>query len=116
MWPEASSCRSIGCLRRSRCPGGVVLFAAVFANPVNLEGVAGGEVLVFVSDLLLEASDFLRKEFHRTAALGADHVVMAAPIVLVLVAGNAVVKGHLAGKAAFGQQFESAVDGGVTDA
>jgi hypothetical protein len=54
--------------------------------------VAGGEVVVFVADLLFEATDFLGKEFHRAAALGADHVVMAAAIVLVLVAGDAVVR------------------------
>ena len=48
--------------------------------------------------------------------LGADHVVMAAAVVLVLVAGDAVVKGDFAGQAALGQQLQRAVDGGVADA
>ena len=41
---------------------------------------------------------------------------MAAAIVLVLVAGDAIVEGDFAGQAAFGQQFQRAVDGGVADA
>ena len=41
---------------------------------------------------------------------------MAAPVVLVLVAGDAVVEGDFAGQAALRQQFQRAVDGGVSDA
>ncbi len=41
---------------------------------------------------------------------------MAAPVVLVLVAGNAVVEGDLAGQAAVGKELEGAVDGGEADA
>ena len=70
----------------------------------------------FAADLLLELADFLRKELHRTAAVRTDHVVMAAAIVLMLVAGNPVVKGHLAGQSALGQQLQRPVDGGVSDA
>jgi hypothetical protein len=93
----------------------VVLFAAVFANSINLEGVASGEVAVFAAYFLLEAADILREKFDRTAAVGADHVVMAATVVLVLVAGNTVVEGDLAGQAALRQQFQRAVDGGISD-
>ena len=100
----------------SQWPVGVVLLAAVFADSIDLKGVPGSEVVIFAADLLLEAPYFLRKEFNRTAAAGADHVVMAAAIVLVLVAGNAVVEGDFAGQAAFGQQLQGAVDGGVADA
>ena len=81
----------------------MVLLAAVFADTVNLEGVTRGQVAVFAADFLLQVIDFLRKEFYRTAAPGADHVVVAAAIVLVLVAGDAVVKGNFAGEAAFRQ-------------
>ena len=42
-------------------------------------------------------------------------MVMAAPVVLVLVTGNAVVKSHLAGQSAFRQQFERAVNRGIPD-
>jgi hypothetical protein len=94
----------------------VVLLAAVFANSINLKGVASGDVVVFVSDFLFELADLLGKKFDRTATAGANHVVMAAPVVLVLVAGNAVVERNFTGQAALGQHFQSAVDGGVADA
>ena len=41
---------------------------------------------------------------------------MAAPVVLVFVPSDAVVESDLAGQAALRQQFQRAVDGGVTDA
>ena len=94
----------------------MVLFAAVFADTVDLEGVAGGEVVVFAADFLLQLADLLGEKFDRTAAFGADHVVMAAAVVLVLVAGDAVVEGDFAGQAALRQQFERAIHGGVADA
>src|SRR5271166_4793046 len=92
------------------------LLAAVFANTINLEGMTGRRVIVSAADFLLQLVHFAGKELHRTAAFGADHVVMAAPVVLMLVAGDAVVKGNFAGQSALGQQFERAVDSGVADA
>ncbi len=86
-----------------------VFLAALLADSINLECVTGGCVVVFVADLLLQFADFLRKKFHRTAALRAHHVVMAAPVVLMLVAGDAVVKGHFAGQPALGQQFQCSI-------
>ena len=94
----------------------MVLFAAVFADSVNLKGVAGREVVVLAADFLLELADFLGKEFDGAATVGADHVVMAAAVVLVLVAGDAVMEGDFAGQAALRQQLQRAVDGGVADA
>ena len=41
--------------------------------------------------------------------------MMAAPVVLVLVAGNAIVERNLAGKSAVRQEFESSVDGRESD-
>jgi len=43
-------------------------------------------------------------------------VVMAASVVLVLVAGDVVVKGYFAGEAAFGEEFECAIDRREADA
>src|SRR5579863_7084924 len=43
-------------------------------------------------------------------------MVMAAAVVLMLVASDAIVEGDFAGQAALGEQFERAVDGGVADA
>lgn len=42
-------------------------------------------------------------------------MVMAAPVVLMFVARNAVVEGHLAGQPAFRQQLKCSVNGGVPD-
>jgi len=95
---------------------GVVLFAAVFADSINLKSVASGEVAIFAAYFLLEAAHILGKEFNRTPTVGADHVVMAATIVLVLVAGNPVVEGDFTRQAAFGQQFQCAIHRGVADA
>jgi len=94
----------------------ISLLAAFFANAVDLKSVAGGDVAVFVSDLLLDFSDFLREEFDRSAALGTHHVVMTAAVVLVFVTRDAVVKGDFAGQAATRQQLQRAVDSGETDA
>ena len=94
----------------------MVLLAAVFANSINLKGVASGGVVVFVSDFLFELADLLGKKFDGTAASSANHVVMAAAVVLVLVAGNAVVERDFTGQAAFGEQFQGAVNRGVADA
>ncbi len=78
--------------------------------------MAGGGVVVSAAYFLLQLIHFSGKEFDRAAALGANHVVMAAPVVLVLVTGNAVVEGYFAGEPGFGQQLESPIDGGVADA
>jgi hypothetical protein len=72
--------------------------------------------MVFAADFLFELADFLGKEFDRTPTVGADHMVMAAAVVLVLVAGDAVVEGHFAGQAALCEKFQSAVNRGVADA
>ena len=88
---------------------------AVFTNAVDLEGVAGSFVVVFVADLLPESFDFGGEELDRTAATGADHVVVAAAVVLMFVAGDAVMKGDFAGEATLGEQLQRAVDGRVTD-
>ena len=92
-----------------------VLPATVFANTVNLESVARGGVIVPAADLLFQLIDFTGEKFHRPAALGADHVVMTAPVVLVLVARDAVVKRHLASQPALGEKLERPVDSGVAN-
>src|SRR5262245_3618896 len=91
------------------------LFSAIFANAVDLEVVAGGVKTVLAADLFFQFADLRRKEFHGSAAFGADHVMVAATIELVLVAGGAVGEGNGAGQSAFGQQLERAIDGGEAD-
>lgn len=92
-----------------------LLLAAIFAHPVDLKGVAGGGVMVLASDLLLQVVHFGREKFYRTAALGTHHVMVAAPVVLVFEARNAIVKGDFAGQSALRQQLERAVDRGEAD-
>jgi hypothetical protein len=94
----------------------VVLLAAVFADSIDLKGVSSGEVAVPAANFLLELADFRGEELDGTATISANHVVVAAAVVLVLVAGNTVVEGDFAGQAALCQQLQRAVDGGVADA
>ena len=90
----------------------IVLLPAFFADAVNLECVAGGYEVMPASNLLLEFAHFRQEKFNRRAALRAHHVMVAAPVVLMFVAGNAIVEGHFTGQAAIGEQLERAVDGG----
>ncbi len=89
--------------------------AAVAADSVNLEGVTGGVKAVLVSDLLFQFADFRREELHGDAALRTYHVMVAAAVELVLVTGDAVMKSHLTGQPAFGQQLECAIYGREPD-
>ena len=72
--------------------------------------MAGREIAVFAPDHMLNAVHLRRKKFHRTAAPGAHHVMVATAVVLALIAGDAVMKCHHAGQAAIGQQLERAID------
>lgn len=83
-------------------PSGSPLFAAFFADTVNLEGVTRREVVVSMADFLLQFVYVVRKKLNRAAAFRANHMVMAAAIVLMLVPGNPVVESDFAGQAAFG--------------
>jgi hypothetical protein len=67
-------------------------------------------------DFLLDLADFFRKEFYRRAAFRTNHVMMAAPIVLVLVARDAIMESDFAGQAASRQQFQSPIHSGESDA
>ena len=71
---------------------------------------------MFAANFLLQLLYFAGEEFHRTTALGTDHVMMAAPVVLVLIARDAVMELDLAGQSAFGEKFQRAVNGGIPNA
>jgi hypothetical protein len=115
-----------GCSRFTELLSGVLVgldnstpirvLSAFFANPINLEGVAGGYVMVLASDFLLDLSDFLQEKLYRSAALGADHVVVTTPVVLVLITRDAVVKSDFARQAASSKHFQRPVNGAETDA
>ena len=83
----------------------IPLLSAFLANPINLEGVPRSDIAMPAPNLLFDLSNFLREELYRSAALCADHVMMTAPVVLMLVAGDAIMKGDLAGQPAACQQL-----------
>src|ERR1700686_2829126 len=93
-----------------------IFLAAVLADAVNLKGMPGSQVAIFTPDFLLHLTYITRKKFDRAPALGAYHVVMAAPVVLVLIACDAVVEGNFAGQSALRKQFQRTVNGRVPDA
>ena len=97
-------------------PPPIPLLSTIFTQAIDLERVPCGQVMVFAADVFFDFPDFGREEFHRRSALGAHHVVMAAAVVLVFVAGNAVVEGDFAGESALGEEFQSAINSGVADA
>ena len=67
-------------------------------------------------DFALDALDFSGEKLDGTAAVGTNHVVVIAAIVLVLVTCDAVVEGDFAGQATFGQQLQRPVNGSEADA
>ena len=71
---------------------------------------------MFATDFFFQFVHFAREKFHRAATFSADHVMVAAAVVLVLVARDAIVKRNFAGQAAFGKKLQGAVHRGVTDA
>jgi hypothetical protein len=72
--------------------------------------------MVPASDLFFDFPHLLGKELHRSAALGADHVMMPAPVVLMFVTRDAIVKSYLARQPTPRQQLQGPVNGGESDA
>jgi hypothetical protein len=81
------------------------MFLAILANAIDLERVAAGQVMMLASNLPFDLADLRRKELDGRAAFGANHMVMAAAVVLVLITRDAIVKGDLARESASGEQF-----------
>ncbi len=78
--------------------------------------MACGGVVVHPSDFFLELIHLAGKKLYRTAAFRAHHVMMAAPIVLMLESRDTIVESHLTGQTAFRQQFKRPVNRRVADA
>lgn len=89
--------------------------AAIFTDAIDLEIMACSVKVVFAPNFFFQLAYFRREKFNRRAALRADHVMVAAAVELVLIAGHAIWEWDSAGQAALRQQFESAVNGGETD-
>ena len=97
---------------RERSP----FLAALGTQAIDLKGVARGQEVMAAADLAFQSGHLGGKKLDGTAALGADHVMVAAAVVLVLIAGDAVVESDLAGESAISQQLKSAVHGAEADA
>jgi hypothetical protein len=93
----------------------LVFRATLFTNSIDLKGVPGGEIVIFLSNFLFQLAYFRREKLNGTSALRANHVVMAAAVVLMLVTGDTVVERNLAGKSTLGKQLQRAIDGGIAD-
>jgi hypothetical protein len=94
----------------------IVFPSAIFAHTINLKSVAGGYVMVLVSNFVFDFPDFLREKFHRSSTFRAHHVVMTTPVVLVFVTRNAIVKGDFASESAARQKLQRAIDSSEPDA
>ena len=110
---EREKCSSVQRWLDDAATSGFLL--AFITNAVNLKAVTGCEVVVLLADILLELVEFGRKEFDRAATLRTHHMIVTATVVLMFVAGYAIVKGDFAGESTLGEELESALDGGKSD-
>lgn len=89
--------------------------AAVFTDAIDLEVVTGSVKMIFAANFFFQLAHLRGEKLNGRAALRADHVMMAAPVELMLIAGHAVWEWNSAGQAAFRQQLERTVDRGKAD-
>lgn len=85
------------------------------AESINLKCMAGGGIVEFAPNGLLHGFDFRREKLHRLAAGCANHMVVAAPVEQLLIAGNTVSEGDLGGESTLGEELERAIDGCEAD-
>lgn len=93
-----------------------VALTAVFAESVNLEGVARGFVMMLAPDFLFQPIHFGGKELDRTAASRAHHVMVTTSIVLMFITSDPVMKRNFARQSTLCQEFQRAIDRGKSDA
>ena len=89
--------------------------SAFFAHAIDLESVAGREVMVPAANFPLDLSDLLREKFDGSAAIRAHHMVMTAAIVLMFITRDAVMKRDFTGQAATSQKLQRPIDSGEAD-
>ena len=66
--------------------------------------------MVFAADFRFKTIHFRREEFDRASAGSTDHVMVAAAIVLMLVASDAIVKCNFACQSTLSQQLQGTID------
>ena len=88
---------------------GSIFARAILAGSINLECMTSCLVMMFVANLSFQPVDFRGEKLDRTAAGHAYHMVMAPPVVLMLIAGDPIMKSDFTGQPAFRQEFKSTV-------
>src|SRR6185312_13466304 len=73
--------------------------------------MTGGVETILTADLFLNLGYFRREKLHRRSTFAAHHVMMAAPIELVLVTRHSVRKRNHTRQAALRKQLQGAIDG-----
>lgn len=91
------------------------LLAAVLTDAIDLEIVTRCIKVVFAADLFFQFAYLRGEKLNRSATLSADHVMVAAAIKLVLVAGHSIREWDGAGQPAFGQKLKRTVYRGKSD-
>ena len=94
-----------------------MLFGAltVCANADNSQQVLLDFKAVLGGHGILKSFQFSRKELDDLAALGTDHVIVMLMFVVVFVVRTSVAEANFARETCFGQQFERAIHGRLTD-
>ena len=87
----------------------------VGANADNPQQVLRDFKAVLLGHGVLKSFKFSRKELDDLAALGADHVIVVLMFVVVLVVRASIAKTNFARETRFGEQFQRAIDGRLTN-
>jgi hypothetical protein len=93
----------------------LLAFGTGCAETVYLKGMTRREITKLLSDSPLYFIDLWGRKLNRFSTLGADQVVMAAPVELRLIAADAVVQLHFRRYATLRKKLQGAVDGSETD-
>ena len=64
---------------------------------------------------ILKSFQLRREELYDSPTLRADHVIVVLMLVIVFVVGDAIAKANFARESRFGQKFQRAVNGGLTN-
>lgn len=114
--------RSSSCLLR-RHSWGRLLLSSIFCGATTLRAesddtvqMLGNLKTVLGRQLILKRFQFGGKEFDDATTFGTNHVIVMLMLVIVFVVSAPVAKADLAGQPCFRQEFQRAIDRGLSDA
>lgn len=88
---------------------------AVGANPDHAQQMLCDFETMLGGHGVLKSFQFSRKELDDLAALGTDHVIVVLVFVVMFVVRASVAETNFARESGFGEQFERAINGRLTD-